>query len=325
MTPVFIIGCQRSGSTMLGAMLGAHHDMVCLPEAQFIGEFAPPHPGVSLDARALLDRIERSWRFRLWGFDLAGARPSGEAVPMRFAEVIEWLVARYAEHVGKPLAGVWIEQQPGHVQRVHHLASHFAEARFLHLIRDGRAVAASLMACDWGPNRILAAAKYWQERIALGLAAETAFGPTRVRRVTYEDLVAQPETQLRRIAEWIGVDYEPAMVHPTGIDMSAFASFDHGLVGRPIEAKRASDWTDRLSPRAIEIFEAQTGDLLPLMGYRLICSEPPQPARGVEKLRLLVEDQLLRWSNAHRFERRRRKQLRAPQHPPIRPAGNEMT
>ena len=311
MSPVFIVGCQRSGSTMLGAMLGAHPDVVCLPEAQFIGDLLPQEAGDPVDPARLIDAIERHWRFRIWGFPLSGARPGAGELPPRFGATIDWLVRRYATHVGKPDARYWIEQQPGHVQRIWHLVTHFADGRFLHLVRDGRAVAASLMTCDWGPNRPLAAAKFWQERVAIGLAAELTMGAERIRRVSFEALVDEPEPALEQIAQFLGLELHPAMLRPTGLHLREFASFDHRLVGRAPERERAMAWAEHLPPRAIEIIEAQTGDLLPLLGYELRFGPRPRPAAGLEKVRLVAEDQVLRWRNAVQFDRRRRTQLKA--------------
>jgi hypothetical protein len=324
MSPVFVVACQRSGSTMLGAMLGAHPDIVCLPEAQFIGELLPNGASDPVDPVRLIDAIERHWRFRIWGFDLAGARPAAGELRPCFGAAIDWLVRRYAAHVGKPQARFWVEQQPGHIQRIWHLAAHFADCRFLHLVRDGRAVAASLMACDWGPNRILAAAKFWQERVAIGLAAELALGPERIRRVGFEALLHEPEAALGGIARFLGLRFDVATLRPTGLQLPGFAFFDHRLVGSDIERERATAWTGQLSSRAVEIFEAQTGDLLPLLGYELRFGTQPRPAEGLEKLRLVVEDQVLRWRNEWRFNQRRRRQLPALLSMPVQRAREEL-
>jgi hypothetical protein len=324
MSPVFVVACQRSGSTMLGAMLGTHPDIVCLPEAQFIGELLPINANDRVDPVHLIDAIEQHWRFRIWGFDLAGTRPAAGELRPCFGAVIDWLVRRYAAHIGKPQARFWVEQQPGHIQRTWHLAAHFSDCRFLHLVRDGRAVAGSLMLCDWGPNRILAAAKFWQERVALGLASELALGPNRIRRVGFEAVLHEPEAALRGIAQFLGLRFDTAMLRPTGLQLPGFAFFDHRLVGGAIDRERATSWAGQLSSREVEIFEAQTGDLLPLLGYELRFGTQPRPVGGFEKLRLVVEDQALRWHNEWLFNCRRRRQLLASPLMPVQRSRKQM-
>jgi Sulfotransferase family len=312
-SPVFIVGCQRSGSTMLGAMLGAHPDMVCLPEAQFIRDFLPADPADCIDPDKLLRAIEEHWRFKIWDFNLAGARPRVGAVAPSFAAIIAWLSQRYAAFVGKPAARIWIEQQPGHLKCAWHLAQHFADARFLHIVRDGRAVALSLMERDWGPKRILAAAKFWQERVAIGLALESSLGSARVQRVQYEALLTQPSKQLARLADFLGVPDHPAMQAPTGLRLPAFTRVDHTLIGARLARSRGDRWQQHLNRRDIEIFEGQTGDLLPLLGYDLVCGPHPRALGGFEKLRLTIQDHGRRLIGQFRFAQRRRRHLKGPQ------------
>lgn len=297
---------------MLGAMLGAHPQIVCLPEAQFIGDFLPADPRDHVDPGKLLDAIEGHWRFRIWDFDLAGARPERDEVAPSFAATICWLARRYAMFIGKPEARLWVEQQPGHVVRALHLAHHFHDARFLHIVRDGRAVALSLMARDWGPQRALAAAKYWQERVAIGLALELELGPIRVRRVLYEALLDWPRDQLTSLAAFIGLPYHSAMEQPTGIRLPRFTVEDHKLVGSALIPARASSWRYEMRGRDVEIIEHQTGDLLPLLGYDLTCGAHPRPVGELEKLRLALEDHALRMMRRLRFAWRQHRHLRPP-------------
>ena len=309
-SPVFIVGCQRSGSTMLGAMLGAHPDIVCLPEAQFIGDFLPASPADCIEPDELLSAIERHWRFGIWDFNLTGARPRPGEIRSSFAATVVWLVRRYATFVGKHDASIWIEQQPGHLKCAWHLARHFPDARFLHVVRDGRAVALSLMERDWGQKGILAAAKFWQERVAIGLALEITLGPARVRRVQYEAVLNQPREQLQGLADFLELPFHPAMEQPTGLRLPAFTRLDHQLIGSRLVSTRADRWRQHIKRRDIEIFEGQTGDLLPLLGYELVCGAHPRALGSFEKLQLTILDHGLRLAGQFRFARRRRWHLK---------------
>ena len=96
MRPVFVVGCQRSGSTMLGAMLGGHGRCVCVPESSFLMA-AMPHPNGpdSQDPAPIIAAIKSHWSFRAWNLDLESMLPElGEAQP-NFRDVVEWLVAHY--------------------------------------------------------------------------------------------------------------------------------------------------------------------------------------------------------------------------------------
>src|SRR4030095_1909271 len=99
-------------------------------------------------------RIDRHWRFRIWEFDLGGRRPERDTVKPTFRAAIEWLVRQYAESVDRAGARIWVEQDPGNVVHIWKLLQHFPDAKFIHIVRDGRAVAASMLPLDWGPNEI---------------------------------------------------------------------------------------------------------------------------------------------------------------------------
>jgi len=300
MRPIFVVGCQRSGSTMLGAMLGGAAEALAIPEAQFVADCAPADAQEELELAKVIDSIASHYRFKIWNFDLAGARPEGRG---QFADAIRWLVSRYAAAVGKPDATVWIDHQPGHVREMALLKSHFPDLKAVHIIRDGRAVAASLLPLDWGPNAVISAANYWCQRTAMGSALRDFLGESAYSEVRYEDLVREPEREVRLIADAIGLGYNPAMAAGGEFRVPDFTQSQHALVGRRPDASRLDSWRRQLSSREIEIFEALVGPLLTYHGYN--CDNPDARLPGLlEKARITLRDQWLARRNAQKFERR---------------------
>ena len=303
--PVFVVGCQRSGSTLLGAMLGSHPEMVCVPEAQFLSELMPPgSPDQPVDPVSVIDAVERHWRFRVWEWDLAGRRPGPGDCPRTYRGVMEWLVRLYDRDTKTGSSSVWIEQNPGHVHNVRELLLHFPDAKVIHIIRDGRAVAASLLPLDWGPNRILPAVHFWEQRVGRGFAAGAFLRPDQITHVRYEDIVREPEATMRRLADFVGVDFHPSLLTSGGLRLPRFTHYQHGLVGSLPNPKRIDAWREKLKPREIEIFEALNGDLLGYCGYELTMANP----RGisvVEKILQVGLDQGERGLNHLRFGLRR--------------------
>lgn len=174
MKPILIGGCERSGTTLLGAMLGAQASHLCVPEMQFkfdILHWADNGGTDRLDTAETVKRLTRRARFRLWELELDGAAMPDESASGR--EMIEWLIRRYGKKAGKALPEVWIDHTPKNIRHAQTLFTAFPDARMVHIVRDGRAVAASvLLPLDWGPNVIESAARFWAERLAYGLAAE---------------------------------------------------------------------------------------------------------------------------------------------------------
>lgn len=300
--PVLIGGCDRSGTTLLGAMLGAHPDCICTPEAQFKIEVLQ-----RLDLLGELENIERAaayieehWRFRIWrsGID-PNAAPFDDI--SSYADLLAWVVRSYGSIHGKPDAHVWVNHDPGNVKYATTLFELFPNAKLIHIVRDGRAVAASLMKMDGGPNVIISAADFWRSRLAGGLAAETAFGPDRVMRVRYEDLITNPESALRRISNFAEIDYVCEMQAGGGLAVPPYAERTHRRIGSPPEPDRANAWQRELTLRQVEIFEYITGDLLAMMGYSPCFGRRAQQLTRWENWTLYFQD-ALRTQFVNRFQ-----------------------
>ena len=113
----------------------------------------------------------------------------------------------YAEKQGKPGAR-WGDKTPGYIKSMREIQVYLPEARFIHLIRDGRDVALSVLKQDWGPQTIEAAAEKWRSRVLRGRSQQPYLGF--YMEVKFEDLVLHTERELRRICEFIELDFDPA-------------------------------------------------------------------------------------------------------------------
>lgn len=302
-SPIFVVGCHRGGTTMLGTLLGGHPNVITIPEAQFIAELIPNLDcSAPCNTRDLIEQIERHYRFRIWNFDLGGRRPTELQLP--YADTIRWIVREYARAHDREDACWWVDHQPGHVEYIARLSVHFPDLKVIHLVRDGRAIAASMLRLNWGANEIHTAAYFWQQRLAKGLAIRDFLGDEHYRMVRYEDILSKPEEQLRLLAEFIGVNYVPAMAMGGSFAVPDFTLKQHQLVGNPPDLSRMTAWKAELSYRQIEIFESIAQDLLVYLGYELTCGLNPRPLSWDEKLLLTLRHQLKSAVNA--WSRRRR-------------------
>lgn len=303
MRPVFIGGSGRSGTTMLGSMLGAHPAYVAVPESQFkTAVLAAADPSGTVDVARAVEQIRADGRFRrLWGLDIAGLEERlGPRAPAR--TVIEGVVRAWGAANGKLEPEVWIDQSPSNVRFARTLADAFPDARFVHLVRDGRAVAASILKMDWGPTTPAAAARFWLVNLAFGLALESAHGLAEVTtRAHYERVVAEPEAALRELCAFLELAYEPAMSERGGLLPSSYTASIHAHVGGPPRPDRIEAWREELSPRDVEIFESVARDALSLLGYQ---PEYGLAARGLGRREALAAG--IRTAAGRRLNRLRR-------------------
>lgn len=292
MKTVFIGGCVRSGTTLLGSILGTHDKCICTPESRFKIDVIKTcqHPNKVVDIDAYFQSIQKMWRFKIWNLKL-GQIPRSERVDLRtYSDLIFWLVKQYGKRLDKDKAPIWIDHTPGNLRHFLTLKSHFPQAKGIHIVRDGRGVAASLIPLDWGPNEIDKAAQYWTQNLTFGLAAEFYFSHKEIKRVRYEDLVLRSEETLKDVCNFIELDYQSKMLKGTGFWVPTYTIDQHRLIGKKVDPTRALAWKRELSSRQIEIFESLTYELLSYLEYPLLFGLNARNLTRFEKYRLVLRN-----------------------------------
>ena len=303
---VFIGGAHRSGTTMLGSMLGAHSSCLCIPEAQFKTDaYRKIHGKDKVDIGDIFVMVSNHIRFKYWGLDVGQEVPAGIT---SFQELFLWLIQSYGEKVGKPCAAICVDHTPLNIKYADTLFHLFPEAKMIHLVRDGRAVAASIMPLDWGPNTIDKAASSWANKIQFGFRVEELYGSERVKRVGYEDVVLDPEETMKEICAFLEIAYEPAMIEGGGFKVPSYTARQHQLVGKGPVADRVEAWKTSLTRREIEIFENIAGTYLRQLGYALHYGAAARKITFPEKILFMLKHRYRkRFTNRLRRRRRVRK------------------
>lgn len=316
--PLFIGGCSRSGTTLLGALLGAHSRCICVPEMPFKFDLLTRlnWRSQSMDWDEVVGLLRPMGKFRQWGISAEAVADAGRRMALDYRRTVEHIVRLYVNRIGKTGASHWVDHSPENVRYVNLLLSRFPEARFLHIIRDGRAITASLLKLRWGPNTVPAAAGHWAQALGYGLAAEARHSD-RVRRVQYEELVREPTMVLRRICAFVGLPFEEQLGERTEFAIPRATLSQHSLVARPPDPDRATAWRETLAPREIEMFESYAGDLLVSLGYERVF-DPARPPSKAARLRAFATDVLLQlrfYANAAKNRLKHRLQVGRPEAP----------
>ncbi|HEU4686953.1 MAG TPA: sulfotransferase, partial [Vicinamibacterales bacterium] len=244
MKPIFIGGCPRSGTTLLATVLGAHPLCCPVPESQFKIESLRGLPPDHEPAQALhnLQASLRSSRFHSWRPAAKRLREDSVDLVGSYPEVIDQLVSAYAELAGHRVASHWIDGTPSNKNYFPTLLRLFPDARAVHIVRDGRAVANSVLKRDWGPNTVMTAAWWWLGHLAHGLAAEQGLPRDRIRRVHYEALVLRPKDTLVSLCEWLGLEYSERMLDSRFYTVDSRAAEFNPLTVQAPREDRAEAW-----------------------------------------------------------------------------------
>ncbi len=250
--PVFLGGEGRSGTTLLRVMLDAHPAIACGPESHFL---------VDPRFRAFHEHFRNTkWR-RAEGFGYD--KDDLDDLVRDFAR--GWFET-YMKRRGKRR---WADKTPQTIHCLPYLWELFPTARFVHLIRDGRDVACSIMPQNWGPNTITEAAERWVDCVWKGVIhrADTE----RYAEVRYEDLVTSPETEMRRILSWIGEEWDPAVLAHDRVDHDNPEHTESSAeqVARPLYTSSLGRWKRDLAPRDVKAFEKIAGETLEFLGFEL--------------------------------------------------------
>lgn len=305
----FIVGCGRSGTTLLRAMLDSHPLLAIPPESYFVVPMLRASPAVGSSPAGITQALERAVggaSFGEWGLSPETAKQAVLATrPGSVAEALSALYRHYAATRGKPIAG---DKTPYHVRHVALLAGYLPTARFIHIIRDGRDVVPSLMAMPFGPDRFERAVLYWKRDVEAGRHAGRSIGPDRYLEVRYEELVADPSRVLTQVTTFLGLDFDKEMLayHRRSEDvLSGLRRSSHlrGVAQPPVVGLR--DWRIAMNPDQLARFEALAGHTLAALGY----DPGPVPSNVPRRATALVWaaiDTTLRLGGRGAFRLRRR-------------------
>ena len=187
--PIFIVGCQRSGTTLLRLMLDSHPNISCGPETRFLQDFAK--------------LTSESWdRLSLYGF------PKSYWLD-KSAEFFDSFQTEYAKSRGK---GRWADKTPRYALSLGYINELFPTCQIVHVIRDGRDVVASHRD-RWGYWSAVKAAEKWPRYIKAARRVGDRLPDDRYFEVHYEDVVLDTEKTLRQLLGFLGEQWDEAVLH----------------------------------------------------------------------------------------------------------------
>lgn len=280
-SPIFVVGCDRSGTTLLRLMLDAHRNL-CIPnESDFIVELWQSRPRYgnctsSAELDAFMRDLSAIRRYRLWGINDSEVRQHLNGHRGSFASLINGVFHAFAQREGKRR---WGDKTPRYTVALPVIAALFPHACVIHLIRDGRDVAASLKEVSWHPHDIAHNAYKWKRYIETCEADRLRYFPGTSLAIHYESLVSAPERTLKYICALIEEQYDPGMLdfslnaerkQPEGIR-------DHSKTLQPANTSSVGRWRTTLTEDDLRIFYEAAADTLAAHGY---CRAAESDVRG---------------------------------------------
>jgi Sulfotransferase family len=187
--PIFIVGCPRSGTTLMRRIIASHSRISCGPETLFLREIATTE-GMNWMRLARFGLTQDEWRAHV-------------------RELFVWVHEQYAARQGKPR---WADKSPAYALIVEYINSLFPDCQVIHVIRDPRDVLDSWVR-RWGYLSGRTAVGAWPSHVKSAREFGARHGPDRYYEVRYEELVNDPEKVVKALMEWLGEPWEDQVLN----------------------------------------------------------------------------------------------------------------
>ncbi|MDX6586517.1 MAG: hypothetical protein QOI31_990 [Solirubrobacterales bacterium] len=280
----FVVGANRSGTTLLRLMLDAHPELAIPPETHFVPNlielFSEGEPSRDRALAVITSRPE----FADFGLAEDTLAEATAAADNSARGVLLAFYGLYAAGQGKSRCG---DKTPGYSTSMRDIEGVLPEARFVHIIRDGRDVALSVMSRGLRERTVEELAKRWKRRIKR--TRKQGAKVAHYTEVRYEDLITDTEPALRRVCEFLDLPFDPAMLsyHERAAERMGEMSGEleaaegrqglpaghrsemHAATSEPPQRERVEKWKREMNAEDAWAFKEIAGELLAELGYEV--------------------------------------------------------
>jgi Sulfotransferase family len=299
--PFFIVGCPRSGTTLLQLLVESQPNIAIPPESHIFERFSDIFHcygdfSKSANLRLFVHDLLRDYHIRDWELGVTADEFCSQLQERSIRGILSLLMAKYASKEG---ACRWGEKTPQHLLYASQITDVFPRAKFIHIIRDGRDVAVSSKRVTVGPPSAYGVAKEWKRYILTFNEFKTELDPDRWIEVRYEDIVRNTNAELARIFRFLGET--PVQVGadvPTSFAKEFYVHDDVHMLSlkQPISTAKIGAYKKGLTTRELEVFEHVAGDGLQAYGYPLVTGQRVAVTiTPSERLRYLMADKFYRY------------------------------
>jgi len=280
-----VVGVNRSGTTLMRMMLDAHPELTMPPETHFVPELIDVAEAGGATPEDLLATITRQREWGDFGLSEEQLLEAFRAIePLNAGDALRAFYGLYAQRVGKPR---WGEKTPIYVKSIRKIGGALPEARFLHVIRDGRDVALSIRDRAVKEHPIPTIAERWVRRI--GQARRQSKYVPHYEEVRYEQLILDTEPTMRAVCEFFGLPWDEAVLDyhrhsaerleemrrelPADGSRSTLSverrMATHARTTQAPDPSRVSRWREQMDREDRRVFESIAGELLVELGYKI--------------------------------------------------------
>jgi hypothetical protein len=274
--PIFVVGCGRSGTSMLLKILNQHSSIAIPSESHFLIDYMKKHDKYeTLEDDRVIEKLFRDILNEPFVKEFKAKYNIQQLVKSvksrTYAGVVNAIYDTYRLQHNKAR---WGDKTPPYVHYINEILRIFPESQFIHIIRDGRDCALSVIEQPWGPKNIFRSALMWKRAVTDGMEQGRKLPPSQYIEIRYEKILTSPADELGRLFLFLD--------EPLGSDKLKAMDFKKGNYYK---------WKHRMSDRDKKIFEKIAGDLLEELGYERIYN-PVNPLNAFEKAYYSIDNRV---------------------------------
>jgi len=294
---VFIVGCARSGTTLLRRMVDTH-PLIAIPREQhWLPKWFERRKGVTPEGFVTPEIVSKLIEYEKFVRMCIGReeleRLLGSGAPVKYSDFVSGVFDLYGQAQGKSLVG---DKTPAYVDSIPTLHVLWPNAKFVHLVRDGRNVCLSTINWErafkiarrftsWDEDAVTTTALWWERKVRLGHEAGAPLGPELYHEIRYEELVSEPAKTCAALCGFLDLPYDEAMLKFHEGRTKTKPGLDAKGAWLPV-TPGLRDWRTQMPLEDLERFEATVGDLLEELGYERAFSDPsPQALDHARRIR----------------------------------------
>jgi hypothetical protein len=300
LTPIFVVGLPRSGTTLLATILNRHPRIACGPETRFFEQLSDERIASAcaasdwpITATRLIESLELVGQpvHGLFGRSLADIAKTLSTGPRTPQALIESLTQVFAHNQGKPR---WAEKTPNHLKYLERIRRLYPSAPIVRIIRDPRDAASSLTKLPhFSPSSTINALELnrWH-----GLSHRFFSSDPNTLSLRYEDLITDSRQELSRLCRFLGEECHDDMLAPTAADMGLTSPNEPWKRGvtKPLDTTRLYRWKRTMSQSEACNTTMASLDVVDAFGY------DTAPVDGLARRDVAIAATSFKALNAHR-------------------------
>ncbi len=240
--PIFLVGAERSGTTLLRLMLHSHSQLSWCNEFEYSVDLINDEqnwPELDKYYQWLsTHRIFQATRFQIDD-------------SLEYPQLVNSFLVQKKTDENKPLVGATVHRNFDRLLRI------WPDSKFIHIVRDGRDVARSCIGMSWTGN-VWTGVERWIKAEKLWASIEPSLPNSRKVEINYESLITQPHDTLAKLCDFMGIAFEAEMLNY--YKTTSYSSPDPKLINQ---------WRNKLSDREVQLVESRISQLLVERNYPL--------------------------------------------------------